>query len=127
MYELITDVMLPTISGCGSETGGPYFAMDQLKIIDPTFDDNFAVRYVRKNNTIDRKDVLTEDVTITYTVEDFAGNTNTCTRHFTVHCEYIVLTYYLNEETLKLVKKMLKSGTNYLLNCLLSKCNSFWN
>ena len=87
--------MPPTISGCGSETGGPFFAMDKLHIVDPVFTDNFAVKYFKSNNNISRNDVLTENVTITYTVEDFAGHTSTCTRHFTVHCEYIMLTYCL--------------------------------
>jgi len=88
IYTPITDVSPPSIiSGCESETGGPYFEMDQLNLIDPVFDDNFAVKYVRKNNSIHRHDVLTEDVTITYTVGDFAGHTDTCTRHLTVHCK----------------------------------------
>ncbi|WAQ95255.1 FBP1-like protein [Mya arenaria] len=77
------DITKPTYDKCQTEPQTA-FKMESADFDVPTFIDNFAIKSVSKTGLARPADVLTSNETVTYTANDFNGNSATCSSSIVV-------------------------------------------
>ncbi|XP_052814812.1 uncharacterized protein LOC128241762 isoform X2 [Mya arenaria] len=77
------DITKPTYDKCQTEPQTA-FKMESANFDVPTFGDNFAIQSVSKTGFALPGDVMTSNETVTYTANDFNGNSATCSSSIVV-------------------------------------------